>query len=173
MPKEQLLQFIHYSNLIYQTIITESALLLAAIESLDMRGALPVGELGKAMSYQSHVLVISKYIKDKYTGLKKFLELYPSIFVISNDHAHNPHVYLRSRLSPDHQRICQSNALKGDHLLSIDIMVKYRMVRSIIFTILRDVITRLIIGKAISSNESPAAGSILCFFSSRRETNRY
>lgn len=126
MPKERLIKYIHYCDLIYRAIISEPALLLATMESLEMRGALPVGELGKAMCTHSQIVVISKHIKDKYNGLKKFLERYPSIFIMSNDHAHNPHVYLRSRLSAQHKELILRGA---EDLLPIEVMVKYRMVR--------------------------------------------
>ena len=38
-------------------------------------------------------------IKEKYGGLKKFLERYPEDVVICADHPFNPHVFLRKPLS--------------------------------------------------------------------------
>jgi hypothetical protein len=40
-------------------------------------------------------------LKEKYGGLKKFLEGYPAIFVVSSDHPFNPNVLLRASLTPD------------------------------------------------------------------------
>eukprot|EP01040_Poterioochromonas_malhamensis_P009945 gene9945-10806_t len=121
MPKDRLLYYPHYCNLINKIIVTEPALLVAAVESLEMKGALPVGEVGKAMAQHSNIVVVSKYIKDKYTGLKKFLERFPLIFVLSNDHSYNPHVYLRSKLTQEHLTL-----VSEENVLPIEIMINYR-----------------------------------------------
>jgi hypothetical protein len=63
------------------------------------RGVLPVGEIGKSLQDIAPTRNLSGKIKEKYGGLKKFLERYPEEVVICADHPFNPHVFLRKPLT--------------------------------------------------------------------------
>lgn len=63
------------------------------------RGVLPVGEIGKSLQDIAPTRNLPGKIKEKYGGLKKFLERYPEDVVICADHPFNPHVFLRKPLS--------------------------------------------------------------------------
>lgn len=82
-----------------ESIVTESALIVVAMEILVVKGPLPVGEIGKVLAEMTSIPNLSHKLKDKFGGLKKFLEQYPKQFVISNDHPFNPNVLLRNSLS--------------------------------------------------------------------------
>jgi hypothetical protein len=45
---------------------------------------------------------LSQKLKEKFGGLKKFLENFPASFVVSNDHPFNPNVLLRTTLAAEH-----------------------------------------------------------------------
>jgi hypothetical protein len=124
-----LLRSIHFSisycRLIYKGIVTDSSLLFAVTEALELKGALPVGEVGKVISIHGEAAIIAKFIKDRYGGLKKYLERYPTFFVFGDDHEFNPHVYLIFKLSAEHK-------LKLDNrtnFISMEYLVQYRQVR--------------------------------------------
>lgn len=63
------------------------------------RKILPVGEVGKTLSDVTAIANLSAQLREKFGGLKKFLERYPEIFVISKDHPFNPNVVLRKSLT--------------------------------------------------------------------------
>ena len=58
-----------------------------------------MGEIGKSLQDIAPTRNLSGKIKEKYGGLKKFLERYPEDVVICADHPFNPHVFLRKPLS--------------------------------------------------------------------------
>ena len=63
----------------------ESALRLITIEVLNDKGPLPVGEVGKMLqdlSVSTSNTTISSILKERFGGLKKFLEKYPEDFII-------------------------------------------------------------------------------------------
>jgi hypothetical protein len=62
--------------------VTESALKTLSRDILLERGALPVGEVGKMLQEMTGISTLSAYLKDKFGGLKKFLEIFPDDFVI-------------------------------------------------------------------------------------------
>ena len=98
---EKLWQSVHYCNFIAESVISESALLTFCMDILTSKGPLPAGELGKLLSEASSIVNLSHKLREKFGGLKKFLERYPEIFVFSNDHPFNPHVLLRASISPE------------------------------------------------------------------------
>jgi hypothetical protein len=112
--------------MVNKAIITDSSLLFAVIEALKLKGALPVGEVGKAMSIHCDATILSKYIKERYGGLKKYLERYPTMFVFGNDHEYNPHVFLTSKLSSEH--LSMILRVEGCHILPMEVMIGYRTV---------------------------------------------
>ena len=65
------------------------------------RKILPVGEVGKTLSDVTAIANLSAQLREKFGGLKKFLERYPEIFVISKDHPFNPNVVLRKSLTSE------------------------------------------------------------------------
>ena len=68
-------------------------------EILQDRGALPVGEIGKNL--QEIGKISSSRLKEKFGGLKKFLERFPLDFVVGGDHPFNPHVFLRKLITQE------------------------------------------------------------------------
>lgn len=98
---DKLWQSVYYCNFIAESIISESALLTFCVDTLTYKGPLPAGELGKLLSEASSILNLSHKLREKFGGLKKFLERYPDIFVFSNDHPFNPHVLLRATISQE------------------------------------------------------------------------
>jgi hypothetical protein len=85
-------------DLVLMGRVTESALLALSQDILVGRGVLPVGEIGKSLQDIAPTRNLSGKIKEKYGGLKKFLERYPEEVVICADHPFNPHVFLRKPL---------------------------------------------------------------------------
>jgi hypothetical protein len=120
----QLLSSIAYCHMINKGIISDSSLLFAVIQAIEMKGALPVGEVGKVMSIHGDAASLSKFIKDRFGGLKKYLERFPLLFVFGDDHEYNPHVFLISQLSDENKAKIdlQSNTL------SMEYMVRHRQV---------------------------------------------
>ena len=119
---EGLVNSLRYCNLIGRDLVSDSALFFAAVESLEMRGALPVGEVGKAICFQADAQLVGRYLKERHGGLKKFLEHFPAVFVFGDDHSFNPHVFLVGRLSPEHAQC------RRDNLLPMQILLQYRQV---------------------------------------------
>lgn len=102
---DRIWQNILFVNFILFSIISESAILTATIESLAFKGPLPVGEVGKILTDISSMPQLSLHLKEKFGGLKKFLEKFPEVFIFSNDHPFNPHVLLRKCLGPEYQKM--------------------------------------------------------------------
>jgi hypothetical protein len=96
------------------------------------RGALPVGEVGKMLQEMTGISTLSAYLKDKFGGLKKFLEIFPDDFVIrfdfrlfhsfeptslspslchSTDHPFNPHVFLRTTVNSDELKLIHQGVI--------------------------------------------------------------
>lgn len=85
-----------------ESIVSDQALQVLAMEILAQKGPLPVGEIGKILAELTSIPNLSLKLKEKFGGLKKFLEQYPASFVVSNDHPFNPNVLLRCSLSAEH-----------------------------------------------------------------------
>jgi len=98
---EHLWDQILYCNLLLEQRLTESALLTLSKDILRERGAMPVGEIGKMLQELTTMSALSAKLKEKFGGLKKFLERFPELFTISIDHPFNPHVFMRHTLSPE------------------------------------------------------------------------
>lgn len=106
-----------------EAIVSDQALLNLAMEILAMKGPLPVGEIGKILAEMTSIPSLSLRLKEKYGGLKKFLEQFPAQFVVSNDHPFNPNVLLKSSLSPEHLELVE----KG--IFPHQLLVKAKKVR--------------------------------------------
>lgn len=96
-------QGILYCNFLFNSMISETAVLRASIEILAMRGPVPVGDLAKALSDVSCTLNLVLRLKEKFGGLKTFLVSFPEVFVLSNDHPYSPHVMLRAAIPAEYQ----------------------------------------------------------------------
>jgi hypothetical protein len=116
---EKLFSNILYSSMLLESHVTESALLLLSIEILAIRGALPVGEIGKLLSDMTTISNLSQKLKEKFGGLKKFLEKFPKKFVISNDHPFNPNVLLRNTISAEHLELIDKGIFPHQLLLKM------------------------------------------------------
>jgi len=69
--------------------------LVGLIERLLMHhGSVPVGKMGSLLHTVVNNHSLPAMLKERYGGLKKFLERHPSIFRIGVDHPFNPHVHL-------------------------------------------------------------------------------
>ncbi len=125
---ERIWQNILHCNFVLESVITESAILTASMENLSLKGPLPVGEVGKMLTEVSCMPQLSLHLKEKFGGLKKFLEKFPEIFVYSNDHPFNPHVLLRNSLIPEHQKMIYRG------VIPMQIMTQYKKVSTKCFT---------------------------------------
>lgn len=96
-----IMEYVDYCSFVADSVITESAVLTFCIDLLTWRGPLPTGEVGKLLSEATTIPSLSHKLREKFGGLKKFIERYPSLFVFSNDHPFNPHVLLRKNLSTE------------------------------------------------------------------------
>lgn len=96
-----IMEYVDYCSFVADSVITESAVLTFCIDLLTWRGPLPTGEVGKLLSEATTIPNLSHKLREKFGGLKKFIERYPSLFVFSNDHPFNPHVLLRKNLSTE------------------------------------------------------------------------
>ena len=88
-----------YCSLLLESEVTAPALLALAREILKEKGPLPVGEIGKSLQESTSNPQIPSILKEKFGGLKKFLEVNKESFLISNDHPYNPKVYLIDTLT--------------------------------------------------------------------------
>jgi len=102
---EHLSRHVYYSNLMVESIISRVSLLDLVMEILEHKGPLPIGEVGKALAELTCISGLSLRLKEKYGGLKKFLEEYSAIIIIGNDHPFNPHVVLRCSLTVEQQNM--------------------------------------------------------------------
>lgn len=90
---------VNYCNVVQDSIINDVGLVTLCKEILQDRGTLPVGEIGKNL--QEIGKISSNRLKEKFGGLKKFLERFPEDFVVGGDHPFNPHVFLRKFITKD------------------------------------------------------------------------
>lgn len=98
---EDLARQMRYCNLMVESVISRSAVLDLVVEILTQKGPLPIGEVGKALAELTCITGLSSRLKEAYGGLKKFLEDFSSVVIIGTDHPFNPHIVLRSSLSPE------------------------------------------------------------------------
>jgi hypothetical protein len=82
-----------------------SALKTLAEVVLQEKGPMPVGEIGKMLQEATANPALSGVLKETFGGLKKFLEKFPAVFLISQDHPFNPHVYLRAGFTEEEQAL--------------------------------------------------------------------
>jgi hypothetical protein len=121
---DRLLLDILYCNMVLESVLSDAALLRLCTEILKEKKVQPVGEVGKMLSEITSATNMSGGLKEKFGGLKKFLEHYTARFVFSSDHPFNPCVALRSVLEDLHLEV-------GDNgVKDLQQMVKNRKVRT-------------------------------------------
>jgi hypothetical protein len=101
IPIDSMTEKIKHCNFLLEAQVTEPALQRLSKDILMERGPLPVGEIGKMLQEITSISTLSAYLKEKYGGLKKFLERFDEDFIITTDHPFNPHVFLRKTLTED------------------------------------------------------------------------
>jgi hypothetical protein len=103
---------------------------ILSLEILAEKGPLPVGEIGKMLQEATSMVAMSHSLKEKFGGLKKFLESFPDDFLMSTDHPFNPHVCLRQSLNQEEL----SAVLRGEAHLIMRTVVANRAKKVIILT---------------------------------------
>ncbi|GMH90333.1 hypothetical protein TrST_g1364 [Triparma strigata] len=93
-----------FCSFLLEREITQSALKTLSQVVLEEKGPMPVGEIGKMLQEATANPSLSGVLKESFGGLKKFLEKFPEIFLISQDHPFNPHVYLRAGFTLSEQQ---------------------------------------------------------------------
>ena len=76
-------QQVKYAALLLESEVTEPALLALAAEVLATRKKLPVGEIGKLLQEATANQTLSATLKERFGGLKRFLERHPHVFLIA------------------------------------------------------------------------------------------
>ena len=110
--------------------MSASALLTAIIDILHSKGLLPVGEIGKILADLTCIPNLSAKLKERFGGLKKFLEQCSDKFAISNDHPFNPHVMLRETLSAEHLELIDRGIFPSQ------LAAKTRKVHTVVHTLI-------------------------------------
>eukprot|EP01084_Bolivina_argentea_P034061 63004_1 len=95
---DELHRRIDYCLLLLQEEVTEGGIQSLVYHILQEKGAIPVGEVGKLLQDITSLPHLSRILKEKYGGLKRFLENHSDIFDMSKDHPFNPCVYIRDRV---------------------------------------------------------------------------
>jgi len=113
-PPPALWHAVEFGAFYLDSDVTDAALLMLTREVLLTRGPLPVGEVGKHLGEATSNGNLSAALKEKFGGLKKFLERHAGEFLLGADHPFNPHVYLRVLLAPEE---CHRAATSGTPLL--------------------------------------------------------
>jgi hypothetical protein len=72
---------IDFCSFLLDAEVTSPALLSLASEILSERGPIPVGEIGKLLQEATSNGSLSSTLKERFGGLKRFLEAYPQVFV--------------------------------------------------------------------------------------------
>lgn len=101
-------QNILYCNLIMDTMCSDSAVVSVCIEDIACHGPRPVQELMKTLTDVTGLPTLSFTLRDKFGGLKQFLDRFPDTFVFSSKTHFNPMVLLRSNLSAEDLAMLES-----------------------------------------------------------------
>jgi hypothetical protein len=96
---------IDFCSFLLATEVSEGALISIAEQVLKDRGCLPVGEIGKLLQEATNNPNLPHQLKERFGGLKRFLEADAGTFFLAANHPFNPHVYLRNTLSPEQVEI--------------------------------------------------------------------
>ena len=74
--------------------LSESQLIALACRILSDHGSVPVGKMGSLLHKAANDHTLPQLLKERYGGLKKFLQAQSAYFVLGEDHPYNPHVAL-------------------------------------------------------------------------------
>ena len=74
--------------------VSEAELVLMIRKILVQCGSVPVGKLGSLLHNLMNNHSLPSMLKEKFGGLKRFIERHQQLFTIGNDHPFNPHVHL-------------------------------------------------------------------------------
>ena len=74
--------------------LTESQLITLACRILADHGSVPVGKMGSLLHKAANDHTLPALLKERYGGLKKFLQAQSKYFILGEDHPYNPHVAL-------------------------------------------------------------------------------
>ena len=83
-----------HAELILGNMVTPEALARLIVYALEVKGPLPVGEVGKLLQEATGNENLAAALKTAFKGLKKVLEGFQGIFHIGSDHPFNPLVSL-------------------------------------------------------------------------------
>jgi len=93
----ELKQILAYVRFLILFDTSEAGILAFLLQTLRRKRSLLVGELGQLLRSRMNKSAWQTLFKTRHGGLKRFLERYPDLFQIENDHPLNPHVSLRIR----------------------------------------------------------------------------
>ena len=74
--------------------LTEVQLITLACRILADHGSVPVGKMGSLLHKAANDHTLPALLKERYGGLKKFLQAQSQYFILGEDHPYNPHVAL-------------------------------------------------------------------------------
>jgi len=74
--------------------LTEPQLITLATRILADHGSVPVGKMGSLLHKAANDHTLPALLKERYGGLKKFLQAQSKYFILGDDHPYNPHVAL-------------------------------------------------------------------------------
>ncbi|MCJ1297042.1 3'-5' exonuclease [Xylographa carneopallida] len=74
--------------------LTEAQLISLACRILADHGSVPVGKMGSLLHKAANDHTLPALLKERYGGLKKFLQAQSKYFMLGDDHPYNPHVAL-------------------------------------------------------------------------------
>ena len=74
--------------------LTEPQLINLACRILADHGSVPVGKMGSLLHKAANDHTLPALLKERYGGLKKFLQAQSKYFMLGDDHPYNPHVAL-------------------------------------------------------------------------------
>lgn len=89
-----------YAQTVLWPLITPALLVLLSVQLLAARGPMAVGELGKCLAEATGNGRLPATLKDRFTGLKRFLEAHPAFFALGSEHQFNPTVSVQPACLP-------------------------------------------------------------------------
>ena len=85
--------------------VSEAELVAMIQRILGQYGSVPVGKLGSLLHNHMNNHSLPSMLKEKFGGLKRFLERHLDLFTIGTDHPFNPHVHLMADYLAQQQQL--------------------------------------------------------------------